>query len=50
MEQPAFVDACIENIVATKTREDFSIYHSPLVQLPPAANPPLRFSMEGHTR
>ena len=47
MERTNSVDSHIENTVATETREYFSIYDNPLVQLPHVADPPLRFLMEG---
>ena len=47
MERPAYVDAHIENTAATKTREYFSFYDNPLVQLPPAADPPCQFTTKG---
>ena len=47
MEWLASTDAHIENTLATETREDWSIYNNPLVQMPLADDPPFLFLMEG---
>ena len=47
MEGLASNDAHIETTSTTETREYFSVYDNPLVQLPPAAEPAFRFLMEG---
>ena len=47
MKRTTFVDARIETTSATETREYFSVYNNPLVQLPPATNTTFYFQMEG---
>ena len=47
MERLASADARMETTPAAKTREQFSIYNSPSVQLPPTMETTFHFSMEG---
>ena len=47
MEWPASADASIETTLATRPREEFSIYNNPLVQLSPTTNTTFHFPMEG---
>ena len=47
MEWPASADACIENTSSIETREYFSIYDNPLVQLPPMVDTTFHFPTEG---
>ena len=47
MEWPASTYALIETTSDTKTREYFSVYNNPLVQLPHATNTTFHFQMEG---
>ena len=48
MEQLAFANVPIGTTLASETREDFTIFTSPLVQLPPAANVFVHSPLEGH--
>ena len=47
MELPASADAHIETTSSIETREYFSVYNNPLVQLPPIADTTFHFLMEG---
>ena len=47
MERPASVDARIETTSGARTREEFSVYNNPLVQLSPTTDTTFHFSMEG---
>ena len=47
MEGLASNDAHIETTSTTETREYFSVYNNPLVQLPATKNTTIHFSMEG---
>ena len=48
MEQPASANVPIGTTLASETREDFTIYMNPLVQLPPTTDASLHPPLEGH--
>ena len=48
MEQPASTNVPIGTSLASETREYFTIYTNPLVQLPPAADAYVNSPLEGH--
>ena len=47
MDRLASVDSHVEDVPITKTREEFSAYDNPLVQLPPTTDSTFHFPMEG---
>ena len=46
MDQLDSVDSHVEDVPVTETREAFSTYHKPLVQLPPVADSTFHFQMK----
>ena len=48
IEQPASANVPIGTSLASETREDFTVYTNPLVQLPPAADASVHSPLEGH--
>ena len=48
MEQPASTNVPVGTTLASETREYFTIYTNPLVQLSPAANASMHSPLEGH--
>ena len=47
MEQPDYANVPIGTSLTSETKEDFTIYTNPLVQLPPAADASVHSSLEG---
>ena len=48
MEQPNSANVPVGTALISETREDFTIYTNPLVQLPPTADASMRLPLEGH--